>query len=282
MKLTRSLALAGLLATSVAVPAQAQTTIDLITGPVDFTSWSLLGSASAANFTPGNGFTYSLLQLTQPGSGDQAGAAYAPEALLFDFNQPFQVSWVWSIPVIDGLRGDGFTFTLNTAPVLGGGGSSLGYESGDSPSSIALAIDTFDFGGDDPVSPSLQLLQGGSITPVAATETGLGDAIRDPDFAWFGQLRYEPSGLDDHAGTLIGRIEHINLGSFEVQAAVDFMALGMVDQLVYYGFTGANGLATDGHTIQWGAPVPEPETWALMGAGLALLSLRRMRQSKRP
>ena len=57
---------------------------------------------------------------------------------------------------------------------------------------------------------------------------------------------------------LIGRIEHINLGSFEVQAAVDFLALGMVDQLVYYGFTGANGLATDGHTIQWGAPVPEP------------------------
>lgn len=30
----------------------------------------------------------------------------------------------------------------------------------------------------------LPVLTGGSITPLAAAETGLGDAIRDPDFQW--------------------------------------------------------------------------------------------------
>ena len=51
-----SLALAGLLAATCAVPVKAQTTVDLVTGPVDFTTWSLLGDASARNLTPGNGF----------------------------------------------------------------------------------------------------------------------------------------------------------------------------------------------------------------------------------
>jgi len=273
-----SLALAGLLAATCALPAKAQTTVDLVTGPVDFTTWSLLGDASARNLTPGNGFTYSLLELTQAGTGDQAGAAYAPEALLLDFNQAFQIDWVWSIPAVAGLRGDGFTLTLNTHQVLGEGGSGMGYQSGASASSLALAIDTFDFGGSDPVSPSLQILLAGDNTPVAVTETGLGDSLRDTDFAWFGQLRYTPSGLMDQAGMLTGRIEHVLLGSFEVQASVDFLALGMVGQPAFYGFTAGNGLATDGHVIQWGAPVPEPGTWALMAAGLGMLAVRRLRR----
>lgn len=277
MTTTRSFALASLLAATLAGPAAAQTQVDLISGPVDFTTWALQGSATADSFTPGNGFTYSVLRLTQPGLGDQRGAGFAPEALLIDFNQSFQFDWVWSIPNIDGLRGDGYTFTLNTQQFLGGGGSDLGYRNDDPNNSIALAVDTFDFG--DPgeaISPSLQLLAAGSITPLAATETGLGDALRDPDFAWFARLSYTPSGLDDNTGTLLGRIEHINLGTFEVQADVDFAALGMVGEPVYYGFTASNGLATDGHTIQWGAPlpVPEPGTWVLLAVGLAALRLR--------
>ena len=277
MQRTTLAALGGLLAASLAwsTAAQAQTQVDLVTGPVDFTTWNLQGSATARNLTPGNGFTYSVLDLTSPGSGDQFGAGYAPTALAMDFNQPFQSDWVWHIPNVPGLRGDGFTFTLNTQQVLGGGGSDLGYRTEDPSSSIALAVDTFDFGGSDPVSPSLQILSAGSVTPLAATETGLGDAIRDPDFAWFGQLRYLPSGADDNTGTLVGRIDHVNLGSFEVQADVDFAALGMVGEPIFYGFTAANGLATDGHVIQWGAPVPEPGTWALLAAGLAALRLRR-------
>ena len=262
------------LALAAALPAaQAQQGVNLTAGPVDYTTWSRFGSAQANNSTPGNGFTYSVLELTQPGSGDQAGAAFAPAALALDFNQAFRFDFNWYIQSSspDDLRGDGLTFTLSSAAGLGGGGSDLGY-AGLPSSSVAMAIDTFHFDG-EPVSPSLQILAGGSNTPLASVETGLGDSIRNAYYQWFGSLAYTPSGLDDNAGMLEATIDHLNLGSFSVQAAVDFSALGLVGQPVFYGFTASNGLATDGHATSWGAavPVPEPQTWALMLGGLLAL-----------
>ena len=262
------------LALAAALPAaQAQQGVNLTAGPVDYTTWSRFGSAQANNSTPGNGFTYSVLELTQPGSGDQAGAAFAPAALALDFNQAFRFDFNWYIQSSspDDLRGDGLTFTLSSAAGLGGGGSDLGY-AGLPSSSVAMAIDTFHFDG-EPVSPSLQILADGSNTPLASVETGLGDSIRNAYYQWFGSLAYTPSGLDDNAGMLEATIDHLNLGSFSVQAAVDFSALGLVGQPVFYGFTASNGLATDGHATSWGAavPVPEPQTWALMLGGLLAL-----------
>lgn len=262
------------LALAAALPAaQAQQGVNLTAGPVDYTTWSRFGSAQANNSTPGNGFTYSVLELTQPGSGDQAGAAFAPAALALDFNQAFRFDFNWYIQSSspDDLRGDGLTFTLSSAAGLGGGGSDLGY-AGLPSSSVAMAIDTFHFDG-EPVSPSLQILAGGSNTPLASVETGLGDSIRNAYYQWFGSLAYTPSGLDDNAGMLEATIDHLNLGSFSVQAAVDFSALGLAGQPVFYGFTASNGLATDGHATSWGAavPVPEPQTWALMLGGLLAL-----------
>ena len=266
--LLASLALAG------AMPAaQAQQGTNLTAGPVDYTTWSLFGSAQANNSTPGNGFTYSVLELTQPGSGDQAGAAFAPTALTLDFNLAFRFDFNWYIQSSSpaDLRGDGLTFTLSRAAGLGGGGSDLGY-AGLPSSSVAMAIDTFHFDG-EPVSPSLQILAGGSNTPLASTETGLGDSIRNAGYQWFGSLVYTPSGLDDNAGMLVATIDHLTLGSFSVQASVDFGALGLAGEPVFYGFTASNGLATDGHATSWGAavPVPEPQTWAMLLAGLAAL-----------
>ena len=52
------------LALAAALPAaQAQQGVNLTAGPVDYTTWSMFGSAQARNFTPGNGFTYSVLEL---------------------------------------------------------------------------------------------------------------------------------------------------------------------------------------------------------------------------
>lgn len=270
---TLSAGLAGL----AAAPARADQGVSLATGYTDFTTWTLYGSATAQNATPGNGFTYSNLILTQAGTGGQGGAGFAPTALALDFNQAFRFDFHFFIPVSTDLRGDGLTFTLTDATGVGNAGSGLGYE-GLSPASIAFAVDTFHFNG-EPVSPSLQILSAGSVTPLAFTETGLGDTIRDPDFQWLASLAYTPSGLSDNAGTLTGTIDHPNLGSFAVSASVSFADLGLVGVPVFYGFTAANGAATDGHFITSAVPVPEPGSGALIVAGLACLAMLARRRA---
>jgi Bacterial lectin/PEP-CTERM motif len=207
--------------------------------------------------------------LTESGTGGQVGSGFAPVALAMDFNQPFFFDFNFYIPTSTGLRGDGMTFTLATAAGLGNAGSGLGYEG--ISNSVAFAIDTFHFDG-EPVSPSLQILTQGSTTPLASTLTGLGDTIRDPDFQWYASVSYVPSGNSDNAGMLTGRIEHLNLGTFEVEASVDFSGLGLAGNPVFYGFTAASGLAADGHVVTSAIPVPEPGTWAMLALGLAAMA----------
>jgi len=264
--------LAALFAISLAPTISAAQGVSLASGFTDFTTWSLYGSATVTNQTPGNGFTYSTMYLTQ-GIGGEAGAGFAPAAIALDYNQAFTFDFHFGIPPSAGVRGDGLTFTLAGAPGVGFGGSDLGY-GGLGSDSVAFAIDTFDFGAPDPVSPSVQILEGGSVTPLASTETGLGDSVRDPNFQWYAHVDYTPSGLNNNAGMLTGTIEHLNLGTFSVSAAVDFAALSMAGNPVYYGFTAGNGLATDGHYISSAVPVPEPETWAMLLVGVGLVGFR--------
>lgn len=153
MPLPVSLILSCFLAASFVSAAHAQQGVSLATGYTDFTTWNLLGSAAVENLTPGNGFTYSSLALTQAGVGDQAGSGFAPAALTMDFNQAFSFDFHFWIPASAGLHGDGLTFAMSSAPFLGNGGSGLGYENAPT-SSVAFAIDTFHSDG-EPVSPSL-------------------------------------------------------------------------------------------------------------------------------
>lgn len=282
MKLARlllPLALVTGLAGLATPAAHAQQGVNMAWTYRDFNTWTLYGDATVQNATPGNGFTYSTLLLTAPGTGGQGGAGFAPAALTMDFNQAFSFDFHFFLPANAGLRGDGFTFTMTDATGVGSAGSGLGYD-GLSTASVAIAVDTFHFDG-EPVSPSLQILSGGSVTPLASTETGLGDAIRDPDFQWYASVQYTPSGNDDNAGTLTGTIEHLNLGSFTVSSQVSFASLGLVGVPVFYGFTGANGLATDGHFITSAMAVPEPATGAMILAGMAWLGLVAQRRRTR-
>jgi hypothetical protein len=272
-----------LLAAGLTSSAQAQQGVSLVSGFTDFTTWNLYGSASASNATPGNGFTDSSLALTQIGVGGQAGAGFAPTALAMDFDAAFGFDFHFQISANNptDLRGDGLTLTLANAPGVGNGGSGLGYEN-IGAASVAFAIDTFHFDG-EPVSPSLQILSGGNVSPLATTETGPGDTIREQYFQWYPTLDYTPSGLNDHAGLLTGSIENLDPNTlvdtrFAVSAAVDFNAIGPHGSAAYYGFTAGNGLATDGHFIHSGVPMPEPQTWALLIAGLAAVGLLARRR----
>lgn len=251
---------------------------------IDFTTWNLFGNASVQNTTPGNGFTYSILNLTSPGTGGQAGASFAPNTVMLDFNQAFTITFDFYITP-GGFAGDGMTFVLTADdPVhaslgdMSTGGSNLGY--GNSGlTGLAFAIDTFNFSG-EPVAPSIQILENGDVTPLAFTETGLDD-IRDPSFfQWGVTLEYSPSGNHDETGTLTGTIDQFVGGlSFSVTALVNGSGLHNVP--VYYGFTAGNGAASDGHHISSAVPVPEPETWAMLLAGLGLVGFAARRRTLR-
>ncbi len=279
MKTLRHLLLALPLSLALHLPAQAQQGVDLAFLYTDFTTWTLAGNAVAQNQAPGEGFIYSAIRLTEGGRNDQVGTGFAPDAIYLDFNQAFRFNFNFYIPPSTGLRGDGLTFTLASNTGLGVGGSGLGYASLSSHS-VALAFDTFNFDG-EPVSPSLQILAGGSVTPLAATETGIGDAIRGAQYQSYAELTYTPSGNGDNAGTLAGLFSNLDLGSFAVRAEVSFADLGLVGVPVFYGFTGANGLATDEHFITSALAVPEPGSWAMILAGLGFIGLVAQRRSRR-
>jgi len=277
------LAAAALPATASAAYAPAQG-VSLASGYTDFTTWSTYGSAIAQNNTPGNGFTYSNLVLTSPGIGNQGGAAFAPATVALDFNTSFMFDFHFFIAP-GSLSGDGMTFVLtpndpatinNGGPLVPSGGSDLGY--GNSGlTGFAFAIDTFNFPG-EPVAPSIQILQNGSVTPLKYTETGLA-SLSDPSYyQWYAKLKYTPSGNYDGKGTLTGSIDQFigNL-SFSVSATVDGNTLAGVP--LHYGFTAGNGVADDGHIVTSAMPVPEPQAWAMLAAGLGLVGwrLRRVR-----
>ncbi|MEQ1662087.1 MAG: FxDxF family PEP-CTERM protein [Thiobacillus sp.] len=254
---------------------------------IDFTTWNHYGSSSAFNTTPGNGFTYSILSLTSPGTGGQGGAAFAPSTVTLDFNQAFTITFDFYISPGSVTAGDGMTFVLtpddpNTVsvggdPLVPSGGSDLGYGN-TGLTGLAFAIDTFNF-STEPVAPSIQILENGSAVPLAYTETGLAD-IRDPSyFQWGTTLSYTPSGLNDSTGILTGTIDQF-IGSltFSVSATVDGSSLDNTP--LYYGFTAGNGLADDGHHVSSAIPVPEPETYAMLLAGLGLVGfVARRKQS---
>jgi hypothetical protein len=277
---------AAVLATALTGPALAGQGFVYL-GQADYASWQLLGAATLST-AQANGYNYQSIALTQTGVGGSAGAAYAPGPVTLDFNQPFEFAFPFFIAAGSVLRGDGMAFVLASQPQLGDAGSGLGYAGLDG---VAFAVDTFHFNG-EPVSPSLQILAGGEVgAPLAFSETGLGDTIRDPALQWIGSLSYLPSGHGDETGTLTGAITRPDLGTFSVMAAdvpmsafgvavLDPDTLAVIGRQVYYGFSAANGLADDGHFVTSAVPVPEPQTYAMLLAGMLLMGVMVQRRQR--
>jgi hypothetical protein len=277
----KALVLSAALAVSLASPAIAAQGVS-IGHPsfIDYRTWNRYGAANVDHFASG-GFTYSLLHLTSAGTGGQAGAAFAPDTVTLDFDHAFNFNFSFFTQRGSVVAGDGMTFVLTPSdpaasnvgnPALTGG-SNLGY-GGSGLSGLAFAIDTFNFDG-EPTAPSIQILQDGSVSPVNVTETGL-PSLSDPSyFQWSANLNFTPSGMGDQTGTLTGRIDQF-VGSLSYEVSVELVdgnMLGMHNTPLYYGFTASNGAADDGHYVSSAMVVPEPETYALMLAGLGLVGL---------
>ncbi|HNQ05131.1 MAG TPA: PEP-CTERM sorting domain-containing protein [Thiobacillaceae bacterium] len=271
--------------------AHASQSYDLTQG-VDFSTWTLLVDAAVMANTPSGGYYDNYLRLTTQGSGNQAGAAFAPAPLLLDFNQAFDFTFRFFVAHGSVAQGDGMTFVLNSVgPEMGGYGSDLGY--GNSANDgYALAIDTFNF-PNEPEAVSIQILENGSVAPIAHTETGLPDIQPAEYYQWTATLRFAPSGDDDETGTLTGEIYQAYTGdTFSVFSPVDWSTVGealydidtgdYLGREIYYGFTAANGLADDGHFVGSlvPAPIPEPETYAMLLAGLGLVGLAARRRGR--
>ena len=280
--LTAPALLAALLA-PLAAGAQSQD-VDLRNG-VDFSTWTLLGNART-QATPALAFpggpVVGIMQelILTDATPDSAGAGFAPQQLLLDFNRDFSFQFNAFLYGSD-VRGDGMTFVLTTASTaaIGIGGSDLGYGGASLPG-YAMAIDTFHFPG-EPVSPSLQILRDGSSNPLAYVETGLGDDVRNLQ-TWSTTFAYQASGNGDEMGILTATIVRPDFGTFSVSSAADWSGTGdalydaesgnYLGRLVRYGFTAGNGLASDGHLVASLNPVPEPHTYAMLLAGVALMA----------
>ena len=116
-------------------------------------------------------------------------------------------------------------------------------------------MDAFHFNG-RAVSPACRCWRAAPVTPLAATETGLGDNIRVINYQWFGAVHYTASGLGDSAGTFTGTIPTTSTTAASVSRPRWTCGAGLAGLPVYVGFTGANGLADDGHFITSAVPVP--------------------------
>ena len=93
---------------------------------------------------------------------------------------------------------------------------------------------------------------------------------------------YQASGNGDEMGILTATIVRPDFGTFSVSSAADWSSTGdalygaesgnYLGRLVRYGFTAGNGLASDGHLVASLNPVPEPHTYAMLLAGVALMA----------
>ncbi|MFO1320539.1 MAG: L-type lectin-domain containing protein [Burkholderiales bacterium] len=225
---------------------------------------SLVGSASVLE----NGD----LQLT-PAAGDLAGAAWDTTPL--STAASFSTTFTFSLAASDfDPMADGFAFVLQGAgtSALGSGGGTIGLDGLDA---VALVVQTWDnnrVGLVTDANPFNAALVGygiGSSRLITGTSTVSYDADAQVLSAT-GSLTFDTDLSDADPGTLV---------SFNESVSVDLAA--RFGAQMYAGFTAGTGLSyADQRITSWGAaaPVPEPETYALLVAGLGLLGLARHRR----
>lgn len=211
------------------------------------------------------------LQLT-PGATDLAGAAWMTTALSttedFSANFSFTIAASQDITIADGIA---FVLQGGGTGALGNGGGGIGFEGLDAVGSVIHTFGNNHVGlnafGDPFSAPAAP------IDPATAAPVDLGGAQL---ITGFQNVGYDAAnGLLVMTGAItVDGVEYEISDSLSVNLATRF------GSTMYVGFTGATGSAwSDQRVNSWSiAPVPEPESYALMIAGLGLVGWKLRRR----
>lgn len=226
-------------------------------------------TATAASFA---GYDFTLvesaailggdLQLTPP-SGNSRGAGWLTEAIP---NASFSVSFSFSLtkgtfdPMADGIA---FAIQPESNTLVGNGGGEIGYVGMGAVGSIIQSWDNNRLG----LNTSGELFdEFGPTTPVAPTNLGNAVVVTGSQFISYNATTHVLS----MSGTL-----NVDGEVYSVSDSIGIdLAVKYFEAPLYIGFTAGTGLSHADQRITSFVlnPVPEPSEWALLLAGLGIVT----------
>lgn len=216
-----------------------------------------------------------VLRVVPTGSYN-AGSAFIGSPVALSAGTSFSAAF--SFRIQGGSAADGLVFVVQNAAAganaLGSEGGYIGYQ-GLAPS-LGVVFDTWDNGfAADPGGDNISIVTGGDLTASTGAQVALGAS--DPPlrngtrFAW---IDYAAA-----SGTLsVYYSDQSTRPDAPIVEGSGYDLAGMLGSQMYVGFTAATGGADDNHDVlSWQfetvTAVPEPQTYATFGAGLALLGM---------
>jgi Legume lectin domain/PEP-CTERM motif len=290
---------AGTLLAWICLATTAQATV-LFNFP-DFSSSAGLTMVGNAALTGG---PLNQLQIT-PAALSQAGAAYSTSAVTLGASDTFSTTFQFQFTNPGGTVGspaDGITFVLAASPNgLGSGGGALGYAG--VPNSVAIEFDTYDntpYVNDGYSSNHVAILTNGNVGP--SSDSNLINPYGVSVCNFFSSNQYTAPGCMSNGNVWSATIGYNGADlsvtvqdgagpAFTVYNSLPIDIASLIGTTsAYVGFTGGTGAGFEQQNIlNWqlandtslGPPisvVPEPETYAMLLAGLGLIGFTTLQR----